>query len=98
MYKEMFYTEDLNNVSEEVVFEELSRIITAGEKTFCQCNVCIQDIAAIALNAIPPKYESNYIEKQYPRRERLDGLRRLREQVQGALHEAIRMIQQNPHH
>ena len=55
MYKEMYYHDDLENLAEEIVFEQIHELIQSGEQDFNQSDVNIQDIAAIALNNMPGK-------------------------------------------
>lgn len=96
MFKERFYREDLENLSEEILFEQLQQHIDAGQPEFCRCDVCIQDIAAIALNRITPTYISSFIEKHY----KADDARyaKLREQAKTELLVAIELVRQHPHH
>ena len=48
MFREQFVTEDLENLSEEIVFEQLSIIIEEGKYEFSKSPISVQDIAAIA--------------------------------------------------
>ena len=63
MYRELFYTEELENEAEELVFKVLKEIIDEKKYRFCKCNICIQDVAAIVLNSIKPMYSSNRFER-----------------------------------
>lgn len=97
MYKEQYVTEDLENLSEEIVFEELSKLIEDGQHTFSQTAVTVQDIAAIALNNMPPKYICSFIEKQYPRQNLLDEVNDLKKYARRQLIKAIKKVNDNPH-
>ncbi|AKP73261.1 aminoglycoside phosphotransferase [Piscirickettsia salmonis] len=55
--------EDLENLAIQLVYQEIDEIIKHQLEDFCHCKVCIQDIAAIALNHIPPIYQTSCIEK-----------------------------------
>ncbi|MGM0509338.1 MAG: late competence development ComFB family protein [Fusobacteriota bacterium] len=97
-YKEHFYTADLENIVEEMVFEELYKIIEEGKLDFCKCNICIQDIAAIVLNEVPGKYKSNFADKSFP--SELDKQEEffLKRKIKHNIIWAIEKVNQNPHH
>jgi competence protein ComFB len=44
----------IKNYMEEVVFNQMKEILT--DINVCTCEKCLLDIAAIALNTLPPKY------------------------------------------
>lgn len=96
MYKERYYRDDLENLSEEILFEQLTLRLEQGNDAFCRCDVCIQDIAAIALNHMPPAYVSSFIEKHYKTDE--TRYQQLRQQAQLQLDTAIELVRQHPHH
>ena len=97
MFKEQFVTDDLENLSEEIVFEQLSILIDEGKHEFPQTAVSVQDIAAIALNNMPPKYICSFIEKQYPRQNLLDEVNDLKRYARRQLIKAIKKVNENPH-
>lgn len=45
----------LKNYMEEIVFHQIKDILK-DINNMCDCEQCIMDIAAIALNDLPPKY------------------------------------------
>lgn len=45
----------LKNYMEEIVFHQIKDILK-DINNMCSCEQCIMDIAAIALNDLPPKY------------------------------------------
>jgi len=45
---------NLKNHMEEVVFNQMDTVLQ--DIQMCKCNKCQMDIAAIALNELPPKY------------------------------------------
>lgn len=98
MYKENFYTDDLENEVEEIVFEELYFIIKEEKVKFCQCDICIQDIAAIVLNTIPPRYKSNLFDKKNPRGEEKKQLEKIRNDARNIILKAIAKVNNKPHH
>ncbi len=97
MYKEKFVTDDLENLSEEIVFHEISKLIEEGVHKFSETAVTVQDIAAIALNNMPPKYICSFIEKQYPRQKLLAEVNDLRKYARRQLIKAIQKVNDNPH-
>jgi len=97
MYKELFYTDDLENEMEELVFMELRNVIDEDKVNFCRCKLCVQDIAAIALNNLRPKYSSNKVERNYNRYKRkLNPQLQLR--VKNEVYRAIELVNNRPHH
>lgn len=44
----------IKNYMEEIVFNQMKEIL--DDINMCSCEKCILDIAAIALNDLPPKY------------------------------------------
>ena len=97
MYKELFYTEDLENEMDELVFMELRNVIDEEKVNFCRCKLCIQDIAAIALNNLRPKYSSNKIERNYMKHQkRVDTTLQMR--VKNEVYRAIYLVNKRPHH
>jgi len=85
----------LVNVMEILVKETIEDILK-GHKEFCACERCRFDIAAIALNNLPPSYvvteegevmlRANLLKQQV----RVDLIR--------AITEAIQVVGKNPHH
>lgn len=98
MYKDMFYTEDLNNVVEEMVFMNLKNIIDEGTMSFCNCTICLQDIAAIVLNKIPPLYKTNFVDKLSPTDKEREKLEHLNVIIKEELINAIEKVKMAPHH
>lgn len=96
MYKEKFETDTLENTMEEVVFKEFHTLIKSGELKFCQCKVCIQDIAAIVLNTVPSMYENS--EKYLPNNAEKIDMGRSPEIIQQLLRVAIEKVSSAPHH
>lgn len=97
MYKEQYMTDDMENLSEEIVFEELTALMEEGKHSFNQSTVTVQDIAAIALNNMPPKYICSFIEKQYPRENLLEEVKDLKKYARRQLIKAIKKVNDHPH-
>jgi len=98
MYKEMFHTEDLENIIEELVFKELHNIMVSNKVEFCNCRICIQDIAAIVLNRIPARYKNNIIDKMYPNKKEEEKLEKLSILINEQILLAIEKVKEKPHH
>ncbi len=97
MYKEMYYNDDLENLSEEIVFEQIHEVIQEGEPKFNLSDVNIQDIAAIALNNMPAKYICNFLEKQNPGPNLLEEVQDLRKYARRQVLKAIEKVNNHPH-
>ncbi|MFW1677087.1 late competence development ComFB family protein [Pontibacter sp. JAM-7] len=97
MYKQMYYTDDLVNLTEEIVFKQLHKIIEAGEEQISLTSITVQDIAAIALNNVPPKYVCNVLDKQsFPPSLKAE-LESLEKFARYQVLKAIQIVQSNPH-
>lgn len=97
MYKEMFAHDELENLCEEIVFEQIHKLIQEGKHDIHMNSVTIQDIAAIALNAMPPKYVTNFMEKKFPRPGLQTEVSDLRRYARRQVLKAIKRVSTNPH-
>ncbi len=97
MYKEMYYHDDLENLAEEIVFEQIHLITQEGGYEFSHSDVTIQDIAAIALNHMPAKYISNFLEKQNPGPNLREEVQDLRKYARRQVIKAIKKVNEHPH-
>ncbi|PWK49226.1 late competence development ComFB family protein [Pleionea mediterranea] len=97
MYKEMYYHDDLENLAEEIVFEQIHELIQSGEQDFNQSDVNIQDIAAIALNNMPAKYVCNFLEKQNPGPNLREEVNDLKKYAKRQVIKAIKKVNKHPH-
>ncbi|MHB8916439.1 MAG: late competence development ComFB family protein [Desulfocucumaceae bacterium] len=81
----------LINVTETTLFEQLKKII--DKRDICKCERCRLDIAAIALNKLPPNYvvttEGEVVRAISPQ---------LKIDVQRELENAISLVAKRPHH
>lgn len=56
-FQHQYDTSRLVNVSESEVFAAIDRFL-AGDPDICRCQVCMLDLAALALNRMPPAYRT----------------------------------------
>lgn len=83
----------LVNVMEELVIEKLD--VTLSRFNCCKCNKCKKDIAAVALNRLPPRYmvmRENDTQKKKAEEEKYSS------DVTGALIQAILAVKKEPRH
>lgn len=81
----------VKNANYRRVMTVLEKFLKEGDRglTCCPCNRCVNDVAAIALNYLPPHY---YVEEQ-------DGeLGSPWIMVETAVMDAIDRVKQTPHH
>jgi competence protein ComFB len=84
----------IKNYMEEIVFNQLKEILT--DINVCTCEKCILDIAAIALNDLPPKYLVSEKGELYSK---IDSLRQQFEvDVISAITKAAVMVKRKPRH
>lgn len=97
MYKEMYYHDDLENLAEEIVFEQIYLLTEGDEIEVPTSEVSIQDIAAIALNNMPPKYCCNFLEKREPGEQLREEVKDLQKYAKRQVLKAIKKVQTIPH-
>ena len=97
MFKQMYPHEDLENLSEELVFEEIHRLAEKGEPDFPADEISILDIAAIALNHMPPKYVSSLLEKRNPHAELVAEVKDLKRYARRQVLRALNKVRSHPH-
>ena len=93
----MYYHDDLENLAEEIVFEQIHLLIEEQASEVPTSEVSIQDIAAIALNNMPPKYICNFLEKQEPSEQLKEEVKDLRKYAKRQVLKAIKKVNQAPH-
>jgi competence protein ComFB len=86
----------LKNESEKLVIEELERQLAVYKAEICRCNICVVDMAAVALNAVKPLYRVSLLGTQYASQAMTEAsyARALRDAVSGA----IEKVRKNPAH
>jgi competence protein ComFB len=97
MYKEMYPNDDLENLCEELVYQQIHEVLTSGEYGLPNTPVSIQDVAAIALNNMPAKYICNFMEKKYPSAQLKDKPDDLKEYANRQVIKAVKKVVANPH-
>lgn len=96
MYKEKFEIDSLENIVEEIVFRELYLLKKENKVEFCQCKICLQDIAAIVLNTVPPVYQNS--EKFLPPNTDKIDMEKFPQILRQLLMVAIEKVKDAPHH
>ena len=97
-FRNKFVIEDLENLSEEIVFEELYIGIEEKSLELCQCDICIQDAAALLLNRVQPVYCCSVFEKSEPRENLQEVLEKIRDSVKKELPGVLELVRTNAHH
>ena len=97
-FRNKFVLEDLENLSEEVVFEELYNGIEDKSYDVCQCDVCIQDVAALLLNRVQSVYCCSVFEKSEPRETLQEVLGEVRKSVKKELPDVLDLVRAKAHH
>lgn len=97
MYKEMYYHDDLENLAEEIVFEQIHLLIEGDEVDVPTSDVSVQDIAAIALNNMPAKYVCNFLEKQEPGDQLKEEVKDLKKYAKRQVLKALKKVLEVPH-
>lgn len=85
----------IKNHMEDVVINLLFRIVKDKED-ICRCDKCLSDIAAIALNRLPPRYVSSEKGEVYSKVQ--DMSIQFEANVITAITEAIHIVSKNPRH
>ncbi|AFG38043.1 late competence development ComFB family protein [Spirochaeta africana] len=89
--KELLQLEDLVNESERFVLEELEQQLETAADA-CRTTECVLDMAAYALNKVPPRYRVNLLGRLFSSVPDAD----YQTAVQQAVSEAIRIVSKNP--
>ncbi|MEG0894459.1 MAG: late competence development ComFB family protein [Oscillospiraceae bacterium] len=85
---------DVKNMMEIIVEQQMEKILRHYD--CCKCDKCKEDIFAIALNNMPPKYVSTRMGSFYAR---LDALSfQVDADVYKAIVRGIEMVKNNPNH
>ncbi|HAA34501.1 MAG TPA: competence protein ComFB [Firmicutes bacterium] len=83
----------LQNLMEETVFQAIQDLAT---ENVCTCEQCRLDIAAIALNNLPPRYVVTPKGASYARADLLEMQKYI--DVIGAVTKAINLVKEHPRH
>ncbi|HEX2926380.1 MAG TPA: late competence development ComFB family protein [Ruminiclostridium sp.] len=84
----------LKNYMEEVVFNLIDSVI--NDIDMCKCDLCVKDIAALALNSLPPRYIASEKGELYSK---INSLRNQFEvDVISAITKAAVLVKDSPRH
>ncbi len=86
---------ELINYMETIVFNKLD-VLLKNQEDICKCEQCRLDIAALALNVLPPRYVVTDKGKIYARIDTLETQFEI--DVLLAIEKAIQLVRQNPRH
>lgn len=86
---------ELKNYMEEVVLQKIDSVI-ARYPDCCKCEQCRLDIAALALNNLPPRYVSTHKGDIFVRIQEMEGKNDV--DVIQAIAKAIEIVGKNPRH
>ena len=93
----------VTNENEIRVFEAMERLVEE-DPDLCKCETCLLDVAAIALNKLPPRYRtSSFVSPpggvlDLLPEEPKTGEDAIRRSVEEAVKEAIGRVKQHPSH
>jgi len=85
----------LHNLMEDAVHNTVTELLSK-EKNVCSCEQCRLDIAAIALNSLPPRYVVTSKGASYARADLLEMQKYI--DVIGAVTKAIKLVKEHPRH
>ncbi|QDR80328.1 late competence development ComFB family protein [Sporomusa termitida] len=85
----------IRNFMEDLVWQRLDEVLTRHPKA-CGCEKCRYDIAALALNFLPPRYVVTDQGETYTRIKGLE--QQFNVDIITALSHAIQIVCQQPHH
>jgi len=88
--------ENLVNETEKLVIAELGRQLESRTESFCLCNECIIDMAAVALNNVRPLYRCSLLGTLYVSRAMED--KKYAESIHDAVFKSIEKVKKNPGH
>ena len=86
----------LKNEAEILVINEVERQIKSEPETMCDCNECVVDVAAIALNNIKPLYRFSLLGTLYASQAMTE--QSYADNVKNAVAQAILKVRSNPAH
>lgn len=84
----------LQNLMEKAVLNSVDEFL--GKQDICICEQCRLDVAAIALNNLPPRYVVTSEGASYARADLLEVQKYV--DVVGAITKAIKLVKEHPRH
>ncbi len=94
--EDTYNIDSLKNKNEEAVLNMLEEMILEDPKMFCICPICVLDVAALALNMLPPRYHVSPFAGQRFQNEA--DRAKYYENVRKAIFEAVKRVKKYPHH
>jgi competence protein ComFB len=87
---------ELRNLMESLVMQRLDELSASEKGAFCSCGQCRMDIAALALNDLPPRYVVTQRGETYSKADILEIQRYV--DVVSAVAKAVSLVQKKPRH
>lgn len=87
---------ELKNLMEALVWQRLDEVMDPERGAGCWCDQCRMDMAALALNGLPPRYVVTQRGETYSKADILEIQRYV--DVVAAVTKAVRTVRQNPRH
>lgn len=84
----------LRNLIEEVVVSSVGEYLQ--KEGICDCEQCKLDVAALALNNLPPRYVVTNRGASYAKADMLDMQKYI--DIVGAITKAIKLVKEHPRH
>ncbi len=96
------FTGEMLNINVPYVLAAL-RVVARDDDHLTQCRDCLIDVAAIALNSMPPRYYGGGFRSMPPGVRSIDHCEaeaeeKLREDARKAVDTAMTVVKGNPHH
>ncbi|SDE84311.1 late competence development ComFB family protein [Sporomusa acidovorans] len=85
----------LKNYMEDLVWQRLDEVMVANPQA-CNCENCRYDIAALALNFLPPRYVVTDTGETYTRIKALESQFNI--DIVTAITHALQIVSSKPHH
>ncbi|MCP4153315.1 MAG: late competence development ComFB family protein [bacterium] len=83
--------EVVRNINEDFVFAEVERLLLESSE-MCTCRDCRQDVAAIVLNSLPPRYQVSKIIPEAAKAA-ING-----NVIENEIEKAFKLVSKRPHH
>ena len=85
----------LKNFMEDLVWQQMDQVINSN-KHVCSCEKCRFDIAALALNFLPPRYFATTQGETFTRIKSLE--QQFNIDIVTAISHAVQIVSSRPHH
>jgi competence protein ComFB len=91
---ERYNLDSIGNRSQEIVYEDIKRLITEGA-AMCTCQECVMDLTAWTLNHVTPRY---YISLPSPLNSDPSLEHKMHVEVGLAIASGLKRLKAHPHH